>query len=532
MNATTSQGEAGPEEVRKVRLARLRHDLKTPVNHIIGYSEILLEDLEDVSEESLKRDLHKIRSGGYQLLALINQYFGEKHAQAGSIKVDQLRHELRTPIHYIIGYAELLEEECEERNLPNALPDLQRIISAAKAWLETVENHLPTLELSREGGSHSPVKSDEFSFREWNQIVDQLPALDVFRSEQGQLLVVDDDEANRELLQRRLEKLGYQVSTCVDGESALTLAKQEPVELLLLDLVMPQRSGYEILVEIKSEPDLKHLPVLMISALDQMEGITHCIEAGAEDFISKPFDPVFLRARIGAALEKKRMRDWEQVYTRQLEEEKKKFERLLRSILPDSVAGRLNRGEGAIVDSFSEVTVLFADLVGFTGMSLHLQPTILVELLNEIFSMFDELAERHGLEKIKTIGDAYMAVAGLPAPRTDHAVAAASMAVDMQNALSRFNHEKRTGLKMRVGMDSGPVIAGIIGRSKFAYDLWGNTVNTASRMESHSQPGCIQVTAATARLLQNHFRLEKQKPLSIRGKGRLETYFLLPPSAP
>ena len=178
------------------------------------------------------------------------------------------------------------------------------------------------------------------------------------------------------------------------------------------------------------------------------------------------------------------------------------------------------------MDSFPEATVLFADLVGFTTMSMLVPPKVVVKLLDEIFSAFDVLAERHGVEKIKTIGDAYMAVAGLPVPKSDHAIAAAEMALDMQVALQHFNLTHDTSLQMRIGVNSGPVIAGIIGRKKFIYDLWGDTVNTASRMESHGEAGRIQVSEATAQLIDARFALAPRGLITIKGKGEEVTFWL------
>ena len=178
------------------------------------------------------------------------------------------------------------------------------------------------------------------------------------------------------------------------------------------------------------------------------------------------------------------------------------------------------------MNTFDEVTVLFADLVGFTALSAAMPPTQLVGLLDRIFSAFDELADRHGLEKIKTIGDAYMAAAGLPFPRPDHATAAARMALDMQHAIERISSHSRIDLTMRIGICTGPVIAGIIGQKKFIYDLWGDTVNTASRMESHGLPGRTQVAETTYRRLQSHFPFEDRGTIEVRGKGPMRAYLL------
>lgn len=217
--------------------------------------------------------------------------------------------------------------------------------------------------------------------------------------------------------------------------------------------------------------------------------------------------------------------------TAELQHEKERSESLLLNILPEAIANRLKADPSTIADSFAEVTILFADIVGFTDMSSRISPITLVSVLNEVFSVFDRLADRHGLEKIKTIGDAYMVVGGLPMPRNDHAEAIADMALDMLLAIESFNlnakfPELTTNLSMRIGVNTGAVVAGVIGKNKFIYDLWGDTVNIASRMESHGIAGSIQVTEATYVRLQHKFQLEERGAIAIKGRGEMQTYWL------
>ena len=206
--------------------------------------------------------------------------------------------------------------------------------------------------------------------------------------------------------------------------------------------------------------------------------------------------------------------------------EREKAERLLLNILPSSIAKRLKQDSETIADSFEEVTVLFADLVDFTRLSGKISPTELVSLLNEIFSRFDRLVERYGLEKIKTIGDSYMVVGGLPVPRADHAEAVAEFALAMQQEIEEFNQLKKQKFIMRIGINTGAVVAGVIGIKKFIYDLWGDAVNIASRMESHGIPGFIQVSSSTYELLKEKYVLEKRGIIEIKGKGEMTTYLL------
>jgi class 3 adenylate cyclase len=212
---------------------------------------------------------------------------------------------------------------------------------------------------------------------------------------------------------------------------------------------------------------------------------------------------------------------------RALAVEQDRSERLLLNVLPAPIAARLKQGEAVIADRFQEVTVLFVDLVDFTRSSDRSTPERVVQVLDDLFTAFDRLAECHGLEKIKTIGDAYMAVGGLPAPRPDHAQAVAEMALAVREETARHRDPSGQPLALRIGIDTGPVVAGVIGTTKFSYDLWGDTVNTASRMESQGVVGCIQVTERAYRRLRDGYRFERRGPIQIKGKGELVTWFLL-----
>ena len=202
-------------------------------------------------------------------------------------------------------------------------------------------------------------------------------------------------------------------------------------------------------------------------------------------------------------------------------------ERLLLNVLPAPVATRLKQSDGVIADGFPEATVLFADIVGFTRLSQRLEPGDIVAMLDRVFGGWDQLATRHGLEKIKTIGDAYMVAGGLPTPRPDHAEAIADMALEMGTELSRVAVEGGNVLDVRIGIDSGPVVAGVIGRTKFIYDLWGDTVNTASRMESHGIPGAIQVTERAYERLRDTHEFRARGSIDVKGKGPMTTYLLI-----
>lgn len=211
----------------------------------------------------------------------------------------------------------------------------------------------------------------------------------------------------------------------------------------------------------------------------------------------------------------------------ELAREHERSEELLHNILPTSIARRLKTNNQSIADGFAEVSVLFADLVGFTELSSRMPPAELVQLLNRVFSELDDLSERRGLEKIKTIGDAYMVAAGLPEPRPDHAHAVARFAFDMLAVVDRVSRETGHPLSVRVGIHTGPVVAGVIGKRKFIYDLWGDTVNVASRMESHGVAGSVHVSAEVARRVGDEFELSDPRTITVKGKGEMVTHLLV-----
>jgi adenylate cyclase len=206
--------------------------------------------------------------------------------------------------------------------------------------------------------------------------------------------------------------------------------------------------------------------------------------------------------------------------------EREKSERLLLNVLPEAIAGRLKETRGIIADRFPDVTVLFADIVGFTPLAGTMEPESVVELLNDLFTRFDALAEQYGLEKIKTIGDAYMVAGGLPRPSTDHPKRVVEMAVALRGVVKEVSAETGHQLAVRIGIDTGPVVAGVIGQAKFSYDLWGDTVNMASRMESHGVPGSIQVTERTYERLRDRGAFTGRGTIPVKGKGDMRTYLL------
>jgi len=289
--------------LKRKHLAGIRHELRTPLNHILGYTEMLLEDAQEHGSPGLIRDLRAIHAAGQDLRTLVTDNLSEAAVKAGKVDLRALHAELRSRLTAIIGYSELWQEEASNRGLEKLVPDLARIAAAGHNLLAFAAHVLVPSELD------SRTLDEDFALA-WSSAGSA-------RGD-GVILVVDDDGSNRDMLERRLARLGYTVRQAEDGPEALAAAEAGEVDVILLDLLMPGMDGIEVLAALKASPRSRAVPVIMLSAMDSMETIARCVELGAEDYLPKPFEPVLLRARIGASLEKKRLRDKEVEYLEQV----------------------------------------------------------------------------------------------------------------------------------------------------------------------------------------------------------------------
>ena len=521
------------ERLNRALTAFLRQEVQAPATAVIDFIDMIIDDARGSQSESLLADLNRMRSASVQLNAFVKSLIQDSSAGLEKNETPEefhrrLRHDLRTPLNAIKGYSELLIEDMEADGKHPLRSDLIKLKESADQLLSQIDAMAALargedLESSVDGGR--AVKLDLVA--DVLRTVQPLPASGTREAAQSsRILIVDDNASNRDVLERRLVREGHQVATATNGATALELVVGEKFDLILLDLIMPEMSGFEVLRRLKASEHTSHIPVIVISALDELDSVVRCIEAGAEDYLTKPFNPILLRARIGASLERKRLRDREQKFIADLEQEKTRSETLLLNILPRSIVSRMRDGEMVIADRIAEATILFCDLVGFTTLSQDLTADRTIDFLGRIFSAFDRLAAELGVEKIKTIGDAYMVAAGIPEAQPDHADRIAALAPRMLDALTVIADATALKLQARIGIHTGPITAGVIGTHKFVYDVWGDTVNTASRMESHSLPGRIQLSAATRAALGDRFKLERRGVIEVKGKGMMETYFL------
>ena len=496
----------------------LKHELRTPLNHIIGFCEMLIEESEDdaspaAEQEEWLLDLRRIHAAGQRLLGVINELFDESIPVSERLDESRIHHEVRTPLNQIIGYAEMLHEDAVTREHPSMAGDLEKIRQAAHQLLGLMMANFGAAD-PRAGLSAKPEPSVNILHK------DNDDATTRTTHGTGSILITDDDATNREMLARRLERLGHAVSTAAGGSEALEMIRTGSYDLLLLDVVMPGMSGHEVLAHLQVNPPPSSLPVIVLSASDDSGQVARCIEEGAEDYLPKPFDPALLQARIDSCLEKKRLRDREVMYLRMIEKERERADDLLHVILPANVAAELKATQEFRPRRVDNVAILFADVVGFTSYCEKRDPEVIYRELQSLVKELEVLTGTHGMEKIKTIGDAFLSAAGLLNQFGNPALDCVRCGLAMIEMAKRLP----VPWNLRVGVHVGPVVAGIVGRQRYQFDVWGDTVNSAARMQAEARPGSLCVTGKTWQLLEDHCEGGSVGIREIKGKGSHEIF--------
>jgi class 3 adenylate cyclase len=339
------------------------------------------------------------------------------------------------------------------------------------------------------------------------------------------ILVVDDIEDNRYTLTRRLQREGFQnIIEATNGREALEQLELRAVDLVLLDIMMPEIDGFEVLRRMRADTRWRDVGVIIISASEEFEGIVKAVQLGAEDYIPKPFNPVLLRARIDASLSRKRLRDQETAYMRRLEDERRRADRFLRALLPDDAVRELKGTDSVRPRRFADVAILFCDVVGFTAWCEGNPPETVVEVLGRLVHRFEEIAEQRGLEKIKTVGDAFLATAGLLRAIDSPVLSCIEAGHAMIEAAATLDPP----WQVRVGIHQGPVVAGVMGRQRFQFDLWGDAVNTAARVTEAARPGAVTLSSDAWLLVRNDCRGTSRGPIPLKGKGEIELIEIVP----
>ncbi len=356
------------------------------------------------------------------------------------------------------------------------------------------------------------------------------------RATQGaELLLVDDSSAIRVLLGNALRSSGYAVRAVNTGEEAIRRVQQDAFDAVICDLRIPDVDGFKVLSRVREiDPTL---PVIVLTEGQDVALILRAVREGAFDCVNKAgADRRHLMTSIERAVahgkllrENIRLNLELEMKVSEIEEERKKSDDLVQRLVPQAVAERLKGELRSFAEHHPAVTVVFADIVGFTGMAADRDPDVIIGLLDEVFGAFDALAEKHGVEKIKTIGDAWMGAAGVPVAQADHAKRVADFSLGILDAITPRIVASGGQFNLRIGVHSGPVAAGVIGKKRPLYDLWGTTVNLASRLESHGVPGRVQVSQATKKRLESSYDFELRGTVNLKGLGSAETWFLLGP---
>lgn len=342
-------------------------------------------------------------------------------------------------------------------------------------------------------------------------------------SEQALILVVDDNEMNRDMLSRRLERQGYRSIMAEDGVQALEVLPQHPFDLILLDIMMPRMNGYEVLEKVKNDPAARHIPIIMISAVDDLDSVVKCVEMGADDYLFKPFNPILLKARVSASLEKKRLRDQEQIFLKQAQSGGD----AATSLLPSFVADRVRAGHESVVDSFAEATVLVA---GVGGLGDFGSPLEMVDLLNRAFAEFDRLVAERGLFRVRTNGNTYVVAGDVPHNTPDAAKSVLALTLDMRMIMSGLRLASGGDIGLIAGVHTGAAVGGLIRAQNYDYyDLWGEAISIAGQLQSRGSTEAVEVSASVYRQTRFDYVFEEYGKLDLKGvstptyllKGRL-----------
>jgi class 3 adenylate cyclase len=486
-------------------LAHLRHELRTPLNHILGYSEMLLEDVAVDDPAALGAGLRKVHEDAQRLLTVINEL---THADAGEVDVARLSAALIGPLRSVVTAVDGLRAQAVRAGAEHASQDLARVASAAAALQSVIRSGIPASSPQAATGAGGAA-----------------PSANTGTSSAGVILVVDDNAGNREMLGRRLEREGHQVQLAAGGREALELLRQQRVNLVLLDVMMPEVDGYAVLQQLKADDALRDIPVLMISAVDEIQSVVRCIELGAEDYLPKPFDPVLLRARIGACLEKKRLRDREARHLKELADWSRTLEqRVAEQVTLVERLGRLKRffspqlaelivaggADDPLKTHRRDVTVVFLDLRGFTAFAESAEPEEVMGVLREYHAEMGKAILEHEGTLERFTGDGMMIFFNDPVPVPNPDERAVCMALAMRERVAQLIPRWRQldyDLDLSIGIAQGYATIGAIGfEGRWDYGAIGSVTNLAARLCAEAKPGQIliskRVMAKTEQLLE------------------------------
>ncbi|HXJ77550.1 MAG TPA: response regulator [Candidatus Methylomirabilis sp.] len=504
-------------------LAHARHELRTPLGHIIGYAEMLLEELEGAGPGPLEAPLQALHADARQLLSRLNALLAPPADGGPAADLGALFQQLVGPAQATVTAADELKQAARAVVSDDLHADVEKIAVAAARFRD----------LLRDGSLGAPsaparVHAATTAGRHTES-----------RVEAGAILVIDDNASNRDLITRRLTREGHQVQSAADGREGLEKLRARPFDVILLDVLMPDKSGAEVLQELKGDPELRHIPVLMISALDEMDTVIRCIELGAEDYLAKPFDTVLLRARVGACLEKKRLRDEQAQHARELgewnlrleqrvQEQVAQMERLsrLKRFFVAQVADLIVTGEAEdpLKTHRREIVVVFLDLRGFTAFAEVSEPEEVMTVLREYHAAVGRIIMDHEGTVERFAGDGIMIFFNDPVVVDNPAERAARMALairDSINELSRVWRRRGHQLGVGIGIAQGYATIGAIGfEGRWDYGAIGTVTNLAARLCGEAKAGQILASTRVADAVEDVIESAEVEPVTLKGFHR------------
>ena len=506
------------ERVVKASLAYVRHELKTPINAIIGYSEMLLEDAQDEHDDAAAADLARIRTAAGEILSLVDSILDAERVRAGASRDlttygEQIRADLRDPLGAVTGYTEMLLETSREEGLTSRVADLERMLTASKRLLD-LSNDIAALATDAPNAAGSEIARGASLAEGTLSKIRAVQTSQNAPERHGSLLVVDDSAMNRDLLAKQLARKGYFVSTAENGEGALEQMAEQRFDVVLLDVLMPGLDGIGVLLRMKNDAKLRDVPVIMISALDEIHSVVRCLELGAADFVSKPFHPTLLDARIHTIMTANAARGRNHVGVPGTDATA--TNRVLAGTLPDYVVQRLRKGETRQLDGAANVVVYFVDIDHAIAASDGAQRAALTETL--IDAARRTAKDEGALVLLQGIG--LVIVSGFPQGQPDAAERAARV------ALTFSREAERVGVRLRSALHVGEVYAALVGTDALSYWVWGDGIDLARRLALSAERGRIGVSGACYTLLKDRFAVASRGVIEVAGRGQMRAYVL------